>query len=162
MTKDEPELAAPDDFGARVRAARAYKAWTRWELAKRIHMSPGFVKNVETGESTPTGVMLRGLVTVLSEQTGLPDHFFLGKFQQTSRLSEIEQRLERIDDALRRLSRGYMATETGDPELDRPDLTVREEALLDRLLQMMERAGLPGEQGRPSEPAPPELAGEPD
>lgn len=71
-------MEIPKDFGARVRAARAYKNMTREELGTELGVSAGFLKGVEGG-NRPDPIKARGLVERLPEVTDLPEQFFLGR-----------------------------------------------------------------------------------
>ncbi len=94
--------ALPADFGARLRAARAYVDKTRDEFAALLDVpgtSPGNLKAYEGGERTPPALAAPALVTRLAEVTGLPEAFFWGDGIASSggalekRLSEMEQQL---------------------------------------------------------------------
>jgi DNA-binding transcriptional regulator YiaG len=44
----------PPDFGARIRAARAYCGLSQDDLAEALHQSPGWLKPREAGDKIPT------------------------------------------------------------------------------------------------------------
>jgi transcriptional regulator with XRE-family HTH domain len=95
MTPPGPQL--PNDFGARVRAARAYKNLTREELGEQIGMSGGWVKNLENG-AQPDALKARALLEVLPEITGLPEAFLLGHSDEApdARLDQMDEKLDLI------------------------------------------------------------------
>lgn len=69
----------PEDFAARVRAARAYKDdMTQAALAEALGMSPGYVKHVEKGKGLKP-LEAVALLERLPKITGLSRAFFLGE-----------------------------------------------------------------------------------
>lgn len=72
-------MTVPNDFGHRIRAARAYKNdMTRDDLGRRLGVSPGYIKGLEGGKK-PDALKAYALVARLPEITGLPEAFFLGQ-----------------------------------------------------------------------------------
>lgn len=94
MTDPLPEL--PDDFGARLAAARAYygrtthkKDLSRDEFARHLNASGASgstIKAWETGKR-PDTLKATALIQRLIDLTGLPDEFFYGK--QTTAIDQM-------------------------------------------------------------------------
>lgn len=99
----------PDDFGARVRAARGYAAMSRLEFAKKLDTEDageGTIKSWENDPSKrPRPLAEAELVHRLAEVSGLPEAFFTadlaGLFENVpasldARLSAIQEKLESL------------------------------------------------------------------
>ena len=109
--------ALPTDFGARVRAARAYVGYSQKEFAKAISVSPGTIKNYEGG-TTPDERAAPETIRRLVKASRLPEWFFttpsLQGMRPGVRDGTAEQRLSQIED---RLSALALETEARDLEV---------------------------------------------
>lgn len=99
-------LDLPADFGARLRAARAYKDdLSRDDFATRLATSgasASTLKNWEEYGKFPAILSRPTLVQRLAEVSGLPELFFWGRDHPTpieERLTAIEQTLQRIQES---------------------------------------------------------------
>lgn len=89
----------PEEFAARIRAARAYAGMTRPELAEAIGRSKSTVERIEKGDAAALGLGAAGkvarLVHEVAQATGLPTDFFFRDWWQERREGP-EEELERV------------------------------------------------------------------
>lgn len=105
----------PADFGARLRAARAYADNTRAELAQRLNVtgaSESTIRDWEHARGGPNQLIAEGLIPRLAGATGLPEEFFWGASRDGSALegqpTTIERKLDELLDEVR-LARAELA-----------------------------------------------------
>lgn len=114
--------ADPEEFAARIRAARAWARLTQPELAERLGRSKSTVERMEKGDPAALGggsvPKISRLQLEVAQATGVPSVFFLAlwdyeeekrqerhKAEQLEQLeraagARLEQRLARIEEAL--------------------------------------------------------------
>lgn len=98
-----PRMEVPADFGARLRAARAYADMSREDFAKRLNtsgLSASTIKAYETGVTAPGPLAVPELVARLADASGLPESFFLGGDTSSieTQLAAIEKTVGEIHD----------------------------------------------------------------
>lgn len=130
----------PEEFGKRVRAARGYADMNRPTLATAIGMSEGYMRNVEAGKNIKAPEMV-GLITKISQATGLPSAFFTvdyfaagvlarlppGEQEARQRLSALLTELDIIIDSYRQPAPLSEALEVADWADDQADQTPGED-----------------------------------
>lgn len=96
------ESGPPNDFGARLRAARAYMDVSQGGLAAALNKagaSESTIKNWESGGKHPSPLVMWSLAPLLAKVSGLPEEFFWGEQEPTP----LEDRFNQLDEQLRLL-----------------------------------------------------------